>query len=55
MVADGEYAGVEECANALLSVQDTVYPDPDVAARYAEQFEKFEKIYPALKAVFKEI
>ena len=53
MVADGEYAGVEECANALLSVQDTVYPDPDVAARYAEQFEKFEKIYPALKSVFK--
>ena len=55
MVADGTYASVEECASALLSVQDTVYPDPEIATRYAEQYEKFEKIYPALKNVFKEI
>ena len=53
MVADGAYASVEECASALLSVQDTVYPDPEIATRYAEQFEKFEKIYPALKSIFK--
>jgi xylulokinase len=55
MVADGEYASVEECAKALLSVKDTVYPDAAIAERYAAQYEKFEKIYPALKGVFKEI
>lgn len=55
MVATGEYASVEECASALLSVKDTIYPDVEIAARYAEQYEKFEKIYPALKGIFKEI
>ncbi|MBQ8407385.1 MAG: xylulokinase [Clostridia bacterium] len=55
MVATGEYESVEACADSLLSVKDTVYPDADVAARYAEQYEKFEKIYPALKGVFEEI
>ena len=55
MVATGEYGSVEECAEALLSVKDTIYPDAEIAARYAVQYEKFEKIYPALKGVFKEI
>lgn len=55
MVATGEYKSVEDCAKSLLSVKDTVYPDTEVAARYAEQYEKFEKIYPALRGVFKEI
>ena len=55
MVATGEYGSVEECAEALLAVKETIYPDAEIAARYAEQYEKFEKIYPALKGVFKEI
>jgi xylulokinase len=55
MVANGDYATVEECASALLSVKDTVCPDAEIAARYAVQYERFEKIYPALKGVFKEI
>lgn len=55
MVAVGEYGSVEECAESLLSVKETIYPDEEIAARYAVQYEKFEKIYPALKGVFKEI
>ena len=55
MMADGEYRSVEECAIALLSVKETIYPDEEIAARYAEQYAKFEKIYPALKGVFKDI
>ena len=55
MVATGEYGSVEECAEAILSVKDTIYPDAEIAARYAVQYEKFEKIYPALKGIFKEI
>jgi xylulokinase len=55
MVATGEYKSVEECAKSLLSVKDTIYPNAEIAARYAEQYEKFEKIYPALKGIFKEI
>ena len=55
MVATGEYASVEECAKSLLSVKDTIYPNAEIAARYAVQYERFEKIYPALRSVFKEI
>ena len=55
MVATGEYESVEECAESLLSVKETIYPDAEIAARYAVQYERFEKIYPALKGVFKEI
>ncbi len=55
MVATGEYGSVEDCAKSLLSVKDTIYPNAEIAARYAEQYEKFEKIYPALKGIFKEI
>ncbi len=55
MVATGAYESVEECAKALLSVKDTVYPDVEIAEKYAEKYERFEKIYPALKGVFKEI
>ena len=55
MVATGVYASVEECANDLLSVKKTVTPDPKIAAKYASQYEKFEKIYPAMKMLFKTI
>lgn len=55
MVATGEYESVEVCAKSLLSVKDTVYPDAKIVARYAARYKKFEKIYPALKGVFKEI
>lgn len=55
MVATGEYGSVEDCAKSLLSVKDTIYPNAEIAARYVVQYEKFEKIYPALKGIFKEI
>ena len=55
MVADGEYESVEKCAEALLSIKEIVYPDENIVARYTLQYTKFEKIYPALKGVFKEI
>ena len=55
MVATGEYGSVEDCAKSLLSVKDTIYPNAEIAARYAVQYERFEKIYPALRGVFKEI
>ncbi len=55
MVACGAYASVEEACSALVRVVDTVEPDPELTARYEEQYRKFRKIYPALRELFPQI
>ncbi len=55
MVSCGEYESVDACAEALLSVNETIEPDPEIAARYESQYQKYRKIYPALKGVFPEL
>ena len=54
-VACGEYASVEEAAAKLVKVVDTVEPEPELAAKYEERYQKFIKIYPAVKDLFSEI
>jgi len=54
-VACGEYASVEEIAEKMVHVNATVKPDPEIAARYEAQYQKFVKIYPAVKALFPQI
>ncbi len=54
-VACGEYATVEEAAEAIVQVTNTVEPDEELTARYNAQYEKFRIIYPALKDVFTKI
>lgn len=51
-VACGEYASVEEIAEKLVKVVDTVEPDPAIAAKYEARYAQFKEIYPALKPVF---
>ena len=53
-VACGEYGSVEDAANKIVKVVDTVEPDPELAARYERQYQKFKQIYPACKELFKE-
>ena len=55
MVGCGAYASVESCCAQLVSVRETVEPDPEIAARYEEQYRKFRAIYPAMKPLFKEL
>ncbi len=54
-VACGEYANVEEAAEKIVRVVDTVEPDADLVAKYEEKYRKFAKIYPALKDLYSEI
>jgi len=54
-VGCGEYKTVEEAAEKLVKVVETIEPDPVISAKYQKQYEKFRIIYPALKAVFAEI
>lgn len=54
-VACGEYSSVEEAANKLVQIVETIEPEPELAAKYEAQYQKFKKIYPALKGVFSEL
>ncbi|MCI9306233.1 MAG: xylulokinase [Lachnospiraceae bacterium] len=51
-VACGEYASVEEAAERIVKIVDTVEPIPENAARYEKQYQKFRRIYPAVKELF---
>ncbi len=55
MVGDGEYATVKECCDKFVKIKKVIEPDREIAARYEEKYQKFKKIYPAMKQLFKEI
>ncbi len=52
MVGAGRFSSVREASEALVEVASTTYPEPELAKRYDEQYNKFRLIYPALKDVF---
>lgn len=54
-VANGEFASVEEAAEKIVEIIDTIEPEPELAAKYEEKYRKFAKIYPTVKDLFKEI
>lgn len=55
MVGTGAYADVKSCADALVTVKETIYPDPALAAKYEAKYRQFQKIYPSVKQLYKEI
>ena len=55
MVACGLYDSVTACSGALVHTVGHAEPDPALAGQYEAQYQKFRKIYPAMKALFKEV
>ena len=55
MVGAGGYKSVKECSEALFKVKETVRPEPRLVELYNERYEKYKKIYPAVKQLYKEI
>lgn len=55
MTACGEYKSAAECSKALTGIKAEVGPDPKTASRYEERYQRFKKLYPALKRAFKEV
>ena len=55
MVATGLFPTVQAACEALVSVADTVEPDPELTARYEARYRQFRKIYPACKSLFPQI
>lgn len=51
-VGCGVFPSVEEAAKKLVKVVATEEPDPELTAKYEERYQKFRKLYPALKGMF---
>lgn len=54
-VGCGEYESVENAAKSIIKIKEKIKPEADLVVKYEEKYQKFKKIYPALKDVFKEI
>lgn len=52
MTGCGVYPDVASAADAFARTGETVMPDPALAARYAERYAVYARLYPALKDVF---
>lgn len=48
-VADGVFESVEEAASKIVHIKDTTEPEAELVKKYQNGYEKFIKIYPALK------
>ena len=54
-VGCGEYESVEKAAKSIIKINEKIKPEADLVVKYEEKYQKFKRIYPALKDVFKEI
>ena len=55
MVGAGTFENVAQCAETFFKVKETVEPDQSLVALYADRYEKYRKIYPAVKTLYQEI
>lgn len=51
-VANKEYASVEEAAQKIVKVVDTIEPTQELVQKYEERYQKFKQIYPTVKNLF---
>ncbi len=51
-VACGAFSSVEEAAGKLVKVVGTIEPDAELTKKYDERYQKFRKIYPAVRELF---
>ena len=50
-VASGAFSDVREAVDACVKVRDEIEPDPEWARVYAEGYERFRALYPALRSL----
>ena len=51
MVGDGVYHNVEEAAEAIVKVEETILPSKEKVEYYQKKYRVFQKLYPALKSI----
>ncbi|WP_125153271.1 xylulokinase [Clostridium rectalis] len=54
-VGCGEFSSVKEASDKLIKIIDTVEPEQDLVEKYEEGYQKFRKIYPTMKELFRTI
>ena len=54
-VACGVFSSVEEAAEKIVRVTETIEPEPELVEKYEHQYQKFAKIYPTVKDLFTEL
>jgi len=52
-VGCGEYSDVDTAAKAIVKTVDTVEPEKDLVEKYEQSYQKFKKIYPSVKGLFR--
>ena len=50
-----EYESVEAATKSIIKIKERIQPEPELVAKYEKKYQKFRKVYPALKGIFKEI
>jgi len=55
MVAQREYESIEKCSEKLVRTRETVKPEKEIVSLYENRYEKYRKIYPSVKLLYKEI
>ena len=53
-VGCGAYPDVEPAASRIVKVIDTVEPQADLVCKYEKKYQIFRKIYPAVKALYRD-
>lgn len=51
-VGCGKYVSVEEAAEKIVRIKETIEPDPEIANLYEERYHVYKKIYPSVKSLF---
>lgn len=55
MVGAGEFENVKQATDKFFEIKETVIPDRELSSLYADRYQKYRKIYPAVKQLYKEI
>ena len=55
MVGAGHFDSVKTATEKFFEVKETVTPDKELSELYADRYEKYRKIYPAVKELYKVI
>lgn len=55
MVGAGEYETVSEGAEKLVEIKEIIEPDENLVLLYEERYQRFQRIYPTIKKLYKEI
>lgn len=54
-VACGEFENVEDAAEKIVKIVDTVEPEAELVEKYEARYQQFKEIYPACKELFRKI